>query len=121
MAWYGRDYGGRGWAGGHDPRDTGWSDHYADRHRPHGRMTFEPRDEYHRGVRAEVREGWRDLKRGVRDAFGRGYDREYRRQPRSGRDWRGWSGEGRRGSRWQGSSRDPRAGRWPGGDENRFW
>lgn len=49
------------------------------------RMTFGPREEYDRDLGDQLREGWHDLKRGVRRAFGGGYDA-------------GWRGEGRWGS-----------------------
>ena len=37
------------------------------------------RDRYDRDFGDQLREGWRDLKRGVRDAFGGGYDRDHHR------------------------------------------
>jgi hypothetical protein len=100
MAWYGRDYGEGGWGGGYNPRDTGWSGgsyyggdrgwsgrgyqdeglggRFAGRRRPHHeRTTFGPRDEYDHDMGDQLREGWRDLKRGVRRAFGGGYDQGY--------------------------------------------
>lgn len=100
MAWYGRDYGERGWGGGYDPRDTGWTGgsyyggdrawpgrgyqdeglggRHAGRRPHHERMSFEPRDEYDRDMGDQFREGWQGLKRGVRRAFGGGgYDRGY--------------------------------------------
>lgn len=44
------------------------------------RMTFRPRhpQEYDRDMGDQLREGWHDLKRGVKRAFGGGYDVGYR-------------------------------------------
>ena len=111
MAWYGRDYNrgmNRGWSGfqggGYRMRgyDRGWNDRgWNDR----DRVTFSPRGHpayggrYDRDMGDQLREGWHDLKRGVRRAFGGGgYDRGYhggRGNYGYSRDRGGYSGYGR--------------------------
>lgn len=83
---------GGGWSGGPNDRMGGA------RGRAMGgreRMTFGPRHEheYDRDMGDQLREGWRELKRGVRNAFGGsgGYDRGWRGTPRHRHE--GWSGD----------------------------
>lgn len=69
---------GRPWEGmrasdhptGYDTRDPRGRGHYESSSR---------RDEYDRDFGDQVREGWRGLRRGMRDAFRGGYDRDYNR------------------------------------------
>lgn len=156
MAWYGREYGERGWGGTHrqggggwsgpPPRESGWAGGYQPREsgwggrsqrgygweyqdeglgsRYHGRGQHGHArgysEEYDRDMGDQIREGWRDLKRGVRRTFGASeYDEPYR----GGASWRsrydeglgdrGWSGRSSWGQENRGFRRD-----W---NRDRFW
>lgn len=167
MAWYGRDYGERGWGGthrqsgsgwggqprresgwggsqqsresgwgeGYQPRESGWSGRSQRRYgwdyqeeglgnRYRGRSPHERdwghSEEYDRDMGDQLREGWQDLKRGVRRAFtGNEYDQPYRSSGygRSRYDEgftdRGWSGRPSWGAENRGYRRD-----W---NRDRFW
>lgn len=97
-----------GWSGGYSDEGLGGGGGYGGG-RDRERMSFRPRHEreyeYDRDMGDEIREGWQDLKRGVRRAFGGGgYDRGYRddlgRGSETGYGNRGaapWRGGGNRG------------------------
>ena len=167
MAWYGRDYGERGWGGTHrqsgsgwsgqprresgwggsyQPRESGWGGSYQPREsawggRSQGGYGWDDQDEglgsryrgrgqqgqgrgyseeYDRDMRDQLREGWQDLKRGVRRTFGGSeYDEPYRggSYGRSRYDQgfgdSGWSGRSGWGAENRGFRRD-----W---NRDRFW
>lgn len=104
------DTGYRGEPGGgyRNPRGGGWSGYQDEGFRENyngfggrERMTFEPRHEYDRDLGDQLREGWRDFKRGMRRAFGGGgYDTRWRGEDR----WRNEGGAGRWGNEpgWRG-------------------
>lgn len=94
--------GNRGWSGWSDDRFGGPPERSMGGRE---RMTFRPRHEHEHGRDREMgdqlREGWQDLKRGVRNAFGGsgGYDSGWRERDR----WNRTAGYNTRGARgWPG-------------------